>query len=976
MYQDLFAEGSFIGKGIYDVDCFDRCTRDLPDNAILSHDLIEGAHCRSALLSDVTLYEEYPSRYGADVARRHRWIRGDWQISGWLLPWVRGRSGRRIRNTVSMLSRWKIFDNLRRSLVPPAMLLTLLISWSLSPAIAGAALLFLVSVVLVPRLLAFVADLLQKPVDLPLRMHIRVKLQSLKRPLAQSVLTFVFLPYEAYNTTNAILRTLVRMCWTKRRLLEWRTASDTERGSGGQLTNTFLSMVTAPALATLAILTLALYHREMLPIAGPLIALWLVSPLVAWWLSLPIPRRVPRFSKRQHHFLQLLTRKTWRYFEEFVTAKEHYLPPDNIQQNPELVIAPRTSPTNIGMALLCNLGAYDFGYCSAGQFLTRTRHTFETLSHMERYRGHFFNWYNTRSLAPLHPRYISMVDSGNLVANLLVLSSGCEELSTGPILPPRMFGGLSDTLRALLEVARAKERPLVGADLLRKIERQLEDLDRAPSVLTAANALLSQLSLVAAELTAAAVNDAEYAWWANAYERSCHDHQTDLVHLAGWLTLRPPPEGFWENGPSEHVARLGILQEILKRLDIRATLRDVAEVERQSRPLIETLLDDGPAESKDWLMQLNTALATSSKHAIARIQSFEELSLKCRELADMDFDLLYDSTRDLFVIGYNVSEARYDASYYDLLASEARLGSFIVIAQGQFGQQHWFALSRLLTSAGHMPALLSWSGSMFEYLMPLLVMPNYEHTLLDRTYHAAVRRQIEYGRQRGVPWGISESGYNAIDQHKTYQYRAFGVPGMGLKRGLAEDLVIAPYASVLALMVAPEAACHNLERLTTDGQQGSYGLYEAVDYTPSRLPLGVDRMTVRQFMAHHAGMSLLSLAYVLLDKPMQRRFLADPMLRAAELLLQERIPKATAPVFPHTSEASATQFASGEETGTMRVFTDPNSPAVEAHLLSNGRYHVAVTSAGGGYSRSRDLAVTRSRRRCHARWLRQLLLFA
>ena len=428
VYQDLFAEGSFIGKGIYHVDSFERCTGDLPENAILSHDLIEGAYCRSALLSDVTLYEEHPSRYAADAARRHRWMRGDWQISGWLLPWVRGRSGQRIRNSLTLLSRWKIFDNLRRSLVPGAMLLVLLISWFTSPAIAGSALLFLVSVVLLPRLLTVVADLLRKPADLPLGMHVRVTLQSLKRPLSQCVLTFVFLPYEAYVSVDAILRTLVRMGWTKRRLLEWKTASDSEQSSG-QLAASFRSMAFAPALAILVFVALVFFNREILPFAAPLTAAWIVSPLVAWWLSRPIRRRVPRLSENQDHFLRMLSRKTWRYFEEFVTAEENWLPPDNVQLNPELIVAPRTSPTNIGMALLSGLGAYDFGYCSAGQFLARTQHTCETLSRMERYRGHFFNWYNTRTLAPLHPRYVSMVDSGNLAANLLVLSSGCMELT-------------------------------------------------------------------------------------------------------------------------------------------------------------------------------------------------------------------------------------------------------------------------------------------------------------------------------------------------------------------------------------------------------------------------------------------------------------------------------------------------------------------------------------------------------------------
>ncbi|MBI3468568.1 MAG: cyclic beta 1-2 glucan synthetase [Planctomycetes bacterium] len=961
VYQDLFGEGSFIGKGIYDVDSFERCCGDFPENAILSHDLIEGAFSRSALLSDVTLYEEHPSRYAADVARRHRWMRGDWQIAAWLLPRARGRSGQLISNPISALSKWKIFDNLRRSLAPVAMLLVLLISWSISPAMAAGSLLFLASVVVLPSLVEAAADLVRKPVDLPLHMHWRATLQSVPRPLAHSMLWFVFLPYEAYVSADAIARTLVRVGWTKRRLLEWRTASDSERGGDSSWENTVRRMAFAPALAATMLLALVSFDREVLPWAGPLIAAWLASPLVAWWLSQPIPRPVLRLSESQRHFLEKLSRKTWRYFEEFVTAEDNWLPPDNIQQNRELVIAPRTSPTNIGMALLAGLAAHDFGYCSAAQLLARTQRTFATLSRMERHRGHFFNWYHTRSLAPLHPHYVSMVDSGNLLATLLVLGSGCDELSRARVLPPRTFGGLRDTLRVLLDVARGTQRPLVDADVLRKIERQIEDLDRAPTVLSAAHALLSGLTVAAAELTAAAGSDAELAWWARAYERSCLDHHADLLHLAAWLRLPAPAAGLWELGSNEQIERLGQLREMLARWDASATLRDVAEMPFTALPLIEAALRHAPAETQDWLRQLSSAMALSSEHASERIQVFEEIAAQCRDLADMDFGLLYNSTNDLFAIGYNVSERRLDASSYDLLASEARLSSFMVIAQGHFGQEHWFALGRLLTSAGSVFALLSWSGSMFEYLMPLLVMPNYENTLLDRTYRAIVRRQIEYGRQRGVPWGISESGYNAIDQHKTYQYRAFGVPGLGLKRGLVEDLVIAPYASALALMVSPEEACRNLERLAADGQQGAYGFFEAVDYTPSRLPPGAESITVRQFMAHHLGMSLLALAYVLLGKPMQRRFLADPMLRAAELLLQERVPKAVAPVYPHASEASATRLASGEETGSMRVFNNPNSAAVEAHLLSNGRYHVAVTSAGGGYSRWRDLAVTRWR---------------
>ncbi|MBX3415811.1 MAG: cyclic beta 1-2 glucan synthetase [Pirellulales bacterium] len=961
VYQDLFGEGSFIGKGIYDVDSFERQCGDFPDNAILSHDLLEGAYCRSALLSDVILYEEHPARYTSDVDRRHRWMRGDWQIVPWLLPRTRGRSHRSIRNPISLLSRWKIFDNLRRSLVPIAMLILLVSAWLFPSAMVEAATILLASAVLLPALLAAGTDLVRKPVTLPWSMHWRATLQSLKRPLTQCLLTFVFLPYEAYISADAIVRTLIRMGWTKRHLLEWKTASDSERSPTGSLEDTYRAMVAAPALAVISLLVITFVQPKVLLFAGPWIVVWLASPLIAWWLSQPIARPTPKLSEEQYHFLEKLARKTWRYFEEFVTAEDNWLPPDNIQQNPNLVLAPRTSPTNIGMALLADLAAYDFGYCSAGQLLVRTQRTFETMGRMERYQGHFFNWYDTRSLAPLHPRYVSMVDSGNLAGNLLVLGSGCAELCEARIIPPRMFGGLRDTLRVLLDVARGTKHPLVDAGVLRKIERQIEELAQAPSTVSGAHTLLSRLIAVAEELTATAGHQVELAWWANAYERSCRDHQTDLMQFALWLVWPTPPEGFWDFGAGDSSEAWHKLDQTFHHLDTAATLRDVAEVQRTTLPLFDVLLPRSSGDTKDRLVALNAALVIASEHAAARIQDLEHVAQQCREFAEMDFGLLYNASRELFSIGYNVSERRLDASFYDLLASEARLASFIVIAQGTFGQAHWFAFGRLLTSAGSVPALLSWSGSMFEYLMPLLIMPNYENTLLDRTYHAVVRRQIEYGRQRRVPWGISESGYNTIDLHKTYQYRAFGVPGLGLKRGLAEDLVIAPYASALALMVEPEAACRNLERLSHEGQQGEYGFYEAVDYTPSRLPPGTESVTVRQFMAHHEGMSLLALAFVLLDKPMQRRFLADPALRAAALLLQERVPKATAPVFPHASEANATRLATAEETGTMRVFTDPNSTAIEAHLLSNGRYHVAVTSAGGGYSRWRDLAVTRWR---------------
>ncbi|QOV88421.1 glycoside hydrolase family 94 protein [Humisphaera borealis] len=965
LYQDGFGEGSFIGKGIYDIDAFEQSCGDFPENAILSHDLLESAYARSALLSDVELYEAYPTRYPADVSRRHRWIRGDWQIAGWLMPRVpSGKSGK-VPNPVSALSWWKIFDNLRRSLVPVAMLVLLLLSWLAAPQAALAATALVLAAIMAGGVLSTLHAMVRKPSDVPLIAHLRLTARGFGKQLAQLLFSLVFLPYDAWISIDAVARTAVRMLWTRRNLLEWKTSSDAQRSARTDLIGFFRSMGFAPALAIITATVLALLRPDMLLIAGPVLYLWVVSPIVAWWLSRPIRPTPVRLTDEQRGFLEKVGRRTWRYFETFVTADSNWLAPDNFQEHPTAVVAPRTSPTNIGMGLLADLAAYDFGYCSVARLLDRTEKTFSTLGRMERYRGHFYNWYDTRSLRPLSPAYVSMVDSGNLAGHLLVLRRGLLEIADAPVLPPRIFGGLRDTIRVLLDSARgvyppaaAAQQVAVTGDVLRRLERIDAELGKAPTTLRASLALLSRLQASASDIADAVGQIGETRWWVDAFERSCADHHTDLLHAAAWAAL-PAIIPAGDAAP----APLHKLHEALGRLDAGLSLGEVARLPAVLVPLIDSAVQasEGDNAMVAALDELRRAVATSSHHATSRIRALQDIAEQCQDLADMDVSFLYDSSRDLFSIGYNVTDQRLDGGYYDLLASEARLGSFVAIAQGQVGQQHWFALGRLLTATGAVPALLSWSGSMFEFLMPLLVMPTYDNTLLDQTYKAVVGRQIRYGKQRGVPWGISESGYNTTDQHLTYQYRAFGVPGLGLKRGLADDLVIAPYATAMALMVAPEAACRNLERLDADGQQGDYGFYEAIDYTPSRLTPGATSVTVRQFMAHHQGMSLLSIAYVLLDKPMQRRFESDPMLRAADLLLQERIPKASALAFPHAAEAGTRHTASAEDEGTMRVFTDVGGAAPEVHLLSNGRYHVAITSAGGGYSRWRDTAVTRWR---------------
>ena len=943
VYQDLFGEGSFIGKGIYDVDIFELALNGrFPENRILSHDLLEGCYARAGLLSDVQLYEEYPSRYSADVNRRHRWIRGDWQIARWLLPRVPGPGLRRQKNPLPGLSLWKIFDNLRRSLAASALTLLLLLGWMfLSPvwlwswSVTG--------IVLIPSLIGSILGITQKPADVLLSQHISGALRSAGRHLAQAAFMLVCLPYDAFVSLDAIVRTAVRMFVTRRRLLEWSPSTEPDRTARSNLFASYRSMWIAPLLAGAAGTYLALARPAALAGSVPILGLWFASPAIAWWISRPLARREARLTVEQTIFLRKLSRKIWAFFEAFVGPEDHWLPPDNFQEHPAEVVGHRTSPTNMGLALLANLSAYDFGYIPADQLIVRTGNAFDTMQNLERHRGHFYNWYDTLSLHPLLPAYVSSVDSGNLAGLLLTLRAGLLGLPDHRILTPRVFDGLDDTLKILVEAA-GKAAPTE----LARLHRDLEDaLSFRPATLNTARQYLGRLAR-SAEAVVSSLNvdsGSQAQWWAGALARQCQGALDDLMFLTPWAVLPPlkSPAG------------------AISTLDEIPTLRELAGFEATVLPAIEhRLLAEGGPEENAWLAELRPSIIEASQRAKERIADIERLALRSGQLSHMEYDFLYDKTRHLLAIGYNVSEHRRDESYYDLLASEARLASFVTIAQGQLPQESWFALGRLLTSAGGDPILLSWGGSMFEYLMPLLVMPTYENTLLDQTCKAVVDRQIEYGRTRGVPWGISESGYHAVDVHLNYQYRSFGVPGLGLRRGLAEDLVVAPYASALALMVAPEEACLNLQRLADGGFEGRYGFYEAVDYTPSRQPRGQASAVVRSFMAHHQGMSLLALAYLLLDRPMQKRFESDPLFQATMLLLQERIPKATA-FFSQDAELSDLRRTSGGAETAIRVFSSPDSPIPELQLLSNGRYHVMVTNSGGGYSRWKNIEVTRWR---------------
>ena len=937
VYQDAFGEGSFIGKGIYDVDAFRQAVDGrFPEDLILSHDLLESGYARSALVSDVDLIEEHPGSYIVEASRRHRWIRGDWQIAGWLLPSVPGAAGsggtttRRQPNPLSWLSRWKILDNLRRSLVSLSLLAMLAGGWLFGPGPAWFWLLVVAAVVCVPPLLSAVIELLRKPAQRNWLVHAGLTGGSVLRPIVLAVLSLVLLPYDALICTDAILRSGVRMLFTQRGLLLWQLPSYARRNERRTLAGFLAEMWAGPAAA--AALGLAMAWRgnapgsaELLVVGAPVLLLWLASPVAGWWISRPLATPDPELSVKQQVFLRAAARRTWRYFADFVGPTDNWLPPDNYQEYPAPAIASRTSPTNMGMSLLADLAAHDFGYIPAGEFLRRAANTLATMDKLERHRGHFYNWYDTRTLQPLHPRYVSSVDSGNLAGSLLTLQAGLAELKDQPVLSANAFQGLQDTLQVLSEHVPGLPAPEL-AGKIRALQDTLRPFTPPQTVagvpsLAAATSVLDAIhdagKGLIAWLPADIDIDGELYYWAQAFDGQCRALRDEL--------------GFLVHDPERFVG-----------------IPTLAEL---STPPVGT--------------QAQAASGAALAHypgAVERIGAIEELINRCSALAEMDCEFLYDGASGLLSIGYDVDERRRDPACYDLLASEARLASFLLIAQGQLPQKHWFALGRLLTSHGGELSLISWSGSMFEYLMPLLLMPGYENTLLDQSCRAAVSRQIEYGRQRAVPWGISESCYNATDVQHVYQYRAFGVPGLGFKRGLGDDLVIAPYASALALMVMPREACRNLQTLAEQGFLGACGFYEAIDYTPTRVPRGKNHAVVRAFMAHHQGMSLLAFAHVLLQQPMQRRFMSDPLVRATELLLQERVPKKGATLHPHAAEVSAAAHPAAAEIGAiMRVFTDVNTAIPQVHLLSNGRYHVMATHAGGSYSRWHELAVTRWR---------------
>ena len=972
VYQDLLGEGSFTGKGIYDVDVFEAALAGrVPENTLLSHDLLEGIFARAGLVSDIEVVEEFPSRYDVAAARQHRWARGDWQLLPWILCRGRDGNGAPVRRAIPLIGRWKMMDNLRRTLSAPAAFLALLAGWTLPFAAAAIWTVCVLSMLALPALLPFFAGILPHRLGISKRSHLRAVGGDLTLALSQIALVITFLAHQAWLMTDAIVRTLVRLFVTRRRLLEWLTAAQAKFSLPLDIRGFYRRMAGAGVLALVAAAVVAETGHGAWRVAAPFVALWMLSPVVAQWASRPPPVAGPKpVSVAETNALRLIARRTWSFFETFVTTDDHMLPPDNFQEDPQQV-AHRTSPTNLGLYLLSVVAARDFGWLGTLDTVERLEATLGVMDGLARFRGHFYNWYDTRGLHPLDPQYVSSVDSGNLAGHLVALGSACREMLGRPVVGSEWSAGIADavglTREALGVLAEDRRTQTVTRKQLENALDALAASLRGAPVETPV-AVAGQLRDLATHADtvsdiARALSEergdrasVEVLTWAEVVRASIQTYEHDLQQLMPWARLLFRDAALF---PGEAVRScfepVPALADLPGRCDaaIVILLRHRREIAAQT---------DGTGDSLARIDALISAVEQSSRTVRSLERRLVALSALARKMFDaMEFGFLFDPTRELLSIGYRVAEGSLDPNCYDLLASEARLASFVAIAKGDVPVRHWFRLGRALTPVDRGSALISWSGSMFEYLMPSLVMRAPAGSLLEQTSRFVVRRQMKYGAELGIPWGVSESAYNARDLELTYQYSNFGVPGLGLKRGLSEDIVVAPYATALAAMVDADAAAQNFSRLAAAGGRGRYGYYEALDYTPTRLPEGEPVAIVRAYMAHHQGMSIVAFSNALLGGVMRARFHADTIVQATDLLLQERTPRDVAVARPRAEEVKSAPNVRELALPVVRRFHSPHDPVPRTHLLSNGRYAVMLTGAGSGYSRWCGLAVTRWR---------------
>lgn len=975
-YHDLFGQGIFTGKGIYDWRALEHCLGGaIPENTVLSHDLLEGLYSRVGLASDLVLLEQFPPTTATFMRRLHRWIRGDWQLLPWLGWRVRQADGSKQANPLGRVGRWKIIDNLRRSLLAPALLVLLNIAWfGWLPGSALAATLLLTAFSAAPlwsELLGLLTRLLARPRYAPL-VAINA-LPGLRRQASHWLINLMLLPYQSGVLIDAIARSIYRMTISRRRLLQWTTAAQAHKrlGQGSRLGPLLAEMWLSPSLALGSAVLLALVRPESLLIAAPLLIAWLLAPLICWWLDRPIQPRRPELTQQQTDLLRTTARRTWLFFEHFVTPDNHWLPPDNYQEVPRVALARRTSPTNIGMGLNAVLAAHDFGWIDIRSLLAWLENSMERMNDLERYRGHWLNWYETENLQPLNPRYVSTVDSGNLAAGLIVLARAMEEFGQQPIKLDRLLAGLADTLAVIADTLQAlpdsrRLDQLLPVELA-WLDQRRHELNQ-PGQKQCYRALvefrgqhleqLNQRMLALAEDSELSLSKEtlfQLRVWLQELKQQCQRIEDLIAELLPWV----PACAELTESEHEPIAQESDWQRLEELLLESWSPASAGQSRSQVLSLLSSLSSHqlSPALG-DFLSILPDLLDQACDRAARTQRTLDRLKEQAEQwLSEMEFGFLYDRNRQLFRIGYDLDSGRLDNNHYDLLASESRLASLVAIAKGDVPLRHWMHLGRPYRRRRGRAILMSWGATLFEYLMPELYTRQAPGTLLRHAGRAAIRLHRRFTQALKLPWGISESGYYQLDEQKHYQYRSFGVPMLGFRRDLGDRLVISPYASIMALSREPNAVLDNLEQLRAARALGLYGFHEAIDYGRREKLTSHRPRVVHSWMSHHQGMALLAINNFLNDQAMVRRFHADLRIGSAAMLLYE-----SKPLMPPRLRASRQPRVGPPIRVAPRPELWPVQPGTEnrqASCLSNGHFNMLATASGCSSASWNDIMLTR-----------------
>jgi cyclic beta-1,2-glucan synthetase len=902
VYQDLFGEGSFTGKGIYEVRTFQQVLEHrFPCNTILSHDMIEGAYARAGLVSDIEVVDDYPSHMSALSRRKHRWVRGDWQVIFWLLPRVPDFFGEMSRNPLSIISRWKIVDNLRRSLTEGATFVMLLSAWFFFPTKALYWTLATLAMMALPTYCQFAISILRAGPAIFRSIFWKNLAADFGIAQANLFMRIACLLHQSLVTLDAVVRAVVRMTVTHERLLEWETAAEAEINCEKKSpVETYLEIT--PWLSFCVGLFLAVDRPESFLVALPLLALWCLSKPISQWLNLPAQTGETRMEAKDQALLRKSALRTWRLFREFSTAEENWLVPDTIME-PASQIVHRISTTNLGFLLNSRLAAADLGFLTLPEFVADTERTFDSIDHMPRHNGQMYNWYDTLTLEAVKPRFISAVDNGNLVCSLWTIKQGCLGAMEEPLFRREMWRSIQDHLDTISELLA--EGPSAPVEEVRNLSARAKLLGESAAEWSAALLSFEQDVVNLGKKLSSDAKTSEAEWWAHELRLRVTHLQSLIYDFAPWLQPQ------FADCCLDPALRQAIRAE-------RLTLRSLPELyARIDQAVVRMLEGDSSIAMQSRLHLLRSAIGRASSISKALTTRLARLADRADDLAkSMDFKFFLDPKKKLLFTGYNVEEGRFTPSHYDLLASEARSAVFAAIAKGEIPQESWIALERRFTTHGNEHVLRSWTGTMFEYLMPLLWMKSYPNTLLEETTQAAVRCQKSYAESKSIPWGISEASCAKINAAGHYHYEAFGVPGLAVSRDLSPDLVVSPYSSFLSLHVDTNSAMENIHRMQELGWLGSYGFYEAADFTPSRVNSGSKFEIVRCWLTHHQGMSLMSVANMLCNGSAQRRFHSEPMVAATERLLHEKAPR-TWQFEPSALVDDVGETAESKETGEV-----------------------------------------------------------